>query len=50
VIEPDAGAALHRSEILYLIGLMVGVQMKRKDPPIERRNVNVAVAAHCQMS
>ena len=49
MIEKDSGTAFHPSEMLDLIGLVVRIQMKRKDSFIERRNINIAISAERQV-
>src|SRR5690348_9908402 len=43
LIEENSRTAFHRSEMFYLIGLVISVQMKRKDSFIERGNIDVAI-------
>src|SRR6185312_5508451 len=35
--------------MLYPVGFMIGIQVKRKNPPVESGNVNIAIVANGQM-
>src|SRR6185437_14586401 len=49
LIEKNSRTAFHGSEMLYLIGLVVRVQMKSENPLIERGNIDVAISANGQV-
>src|SRR5690348_2648346 len=49
LIEENSRTAFHGSEMLYLIGLVVRVEMKSKNSFVERGNIDVAISANGQV-